>query len=186
MKESLSDFRSKILKLGPRKGYIDRCYGVKEAYRWLRKNRWLNIGKPIDECIYYEIIRRVHNGIIEALLNSDDIKLPCSMGRFMLVKNPNFVTIKNKKIITNRPVDWDATLKLWYEDEESKSKGIVVRQEEEYTYKVMFDKRHAKFKNMAFYIFRTNRSLKKKIKDAVKNGTLDSIIYKKRIKRNKK
>nr|DAU83974.1 MAG TPA: hypothetical protein [Crassvirales sp.] len=34
---------------------------------------------------------------------------------------------KDGEIITNLPIDWDSTLKLWYEDEESYKNKTIVR-----------------------------------------------------------
>jgi len=41
------------------------------------------------------------------------------MGTLEVRKRPTRVAIVDGKLVTNLPIDWDATLKLWYEDEES-------------------------------------------------------------------
>jgi hypothetical protein len=43
--------------------------------------------------------------------------LPHRLGRLEVRKNAASITIKDGKVKTNLPIDWDATLKLWFEDE---------------------------------------------------------------------
>jgi hypothetical protein len=46
----MEDFRRKILKLNePRKHKVRNSLGVYDAYKYIRKNKWFNIGIPLTE-----------------------------------------------------------------------------------------------------------------------------------------
>jgi hypothetical protein len=74
----MEEFRRKILKVnGPRKHKLSNSFGVYSAYKYIRKNKWFNIGKPVSEHDFYSIIRTVNNYLAELLSMGYDIKLPC-------------------------------------------------------------------------------------------------------------
>ena len=72
-----SDFRNKILKVNEhRKQTISGSYGVYDAYRWIRKNGWLNIGRPITTKQFYYIIREINKALSMSTQFDIDIPLP--------------------------------------------------------------------------------------------------------------
>ena len=116
----MDEFRRKILKVDrPRKHKINNSLGVYDCYKTIRKNKWLGIGKPISEHDFYSIIRTVNNYLADLLSKGHDINLPCQMGRLEIRKYDAKITLQEGKIVTNLPIDWDRTLKLWSEDEEA-------------------------------------------------------------------
>ena len=55
------EFISNILKLGnPRKHRVSNSNGSKEAWRWLKKNKWLGL-PPITEGNFGMIINEINN-----------------------------------------------------------------------------------------------------------------------------
>lgn len=77
MKEGIDDFRRRVLKLDqPRKTRINNSIGVYQAYKYIRKNKWFNIGRPLTEHEFYVIIRQVNKYLAEELLQGNDIILP--------------------------------------------------------------------------------------------------------------
>ena len=45
MQQNQNNFRNEVLKVSkPRKQTISGSLGVYDAYSWIRKNNWLNIG----------------------------------------------------------------------------------------------------------------------------------------------
>jgi hypothetical protein len=62
------------------------------------------------------------------------------MGTLEIRKKPARVSIVDGKLVTNLPIDWDATLKLWYEDKESFENKTLVRVESEEIFKVYYNK----------------------------------------------
>lgn len=83
----MDEFRRKILKInGPRKHKINNSLGVYDIYKFIRKNKWLNIGAPVSEHNFYSIIRAVNNSLADLLSKGHDINLPCQMGRLEIRK----------------------------------------------------------------------------------------------------
>ena len=104
-----------------------------------------------------------------------NIKLPHKMGQLELRKSNTNISIKNGKVVNNFPIDWDKTLKLWYEDEEAYKNKTLVKIQEKEIYRVYYNKQKANFKNKSFYEFKLNRDLKIRIKQNVKSNILDAF-----------
>lgn len=172
----MDDFRKDVLKIkGPRKHKVKNSLGVYDAYKYIRRNKWFNIGQPLTEHQFYTIIRTINLFLSDQLLEGHDIQLPCRMGKLELRKNAARINIKDNKVQTNLPIDWDKTLKLWAEDEESYKKRTLIKMEEKEIYKVYYNKSKADFNNKSFFGFNLNRSLKQRLKEQIKNGNLDAF-----------
>lgn len=176
---TLDTFLSSIKKLNQHREHkVTNSIGIYDAYKFLRKNKWLNIGRPLTEHEFYSIIRKVNTYLADRLIHGEDIKLPYRMGKIELRKyNANF-SFDDNKIKTNLPIDWNRTLKLWYEDEESYKKKTLIKMAEKEIFKVYYNKQSAKYNNKAFYEFNVNRELKKKLKERIKEGKIDAFKLK--------
>lgn len=171
----MDEFRRKILKInGPRKHKINNSFGVYNAYKLIRKNKWFNIGKPISEHDFYKIVRTVNNKLADLLSKGHDINLPCQMGRLEIRKYDARITLQGDKVVTNLPIDWDRTLKLWSEDEEAYQKRTLIKREEKEIFKVYYNRGKANYTNKGFFAFDVNRELKKKLKKNIKEGLVDA------------
>lgn len=173
---SLEDFKRTTLKLNePRTHKVTGSLGVYDAYKYIRKNKWFNIGRPLSEHEFYSIIRKVNEYLADSLLRGHDIVLPHKMGRIEVKKYEARITLEGNKVKTNLPIDWDRTLKLWYEDEESYKNKTLIKMEEKEIFKVCYNKSKADFNNKSFYQFDINRDLKRRLKQQIKNGALDAF-----------
>ena len=173
------EFKSRIQHLSsPRKHKVTNSIGVYSAYKFIRKNKWLNIGRPLTEHEFYSIIRKVNDYLADSLLHGEDIKLPHRMGRIELRKYNARINFDGNKVKTNLPIDWDRTLKLWYEDEEAYNEKTLVKVEEKEIFKVYYNKQLADYNNQVFYEFNVNRELKKRLKQRIKKGKLDAFKLK--------
>ena len=169
------NFKKTVLNVeGPRVHKITNSIGVYDAYKWIRKNKWLDIGTPVSEHDFYKIIRSINEQLILLLLSGGNLQLPQRMGTIELRKRPVVYDIKSGKLKVSAPIDWDRTLKLWYEDEESFNKKTLVKMEEKEIFQVYYNKSKATYKNKSFYQFRPNRDLKVQLKHKLKEGTLDA------------
>lgn len=172
----MDDFRRAILKIdGPRKHKVTNSNGVYDAYKYLRKNKWFDIGRPLTEHEFYTIVRQVNNYLADELLHGQDIVLPHRLGRIELRKYDVRMSIKDGKLVTNLPIDWDRTLKLWSEDEEAYKERTLVKVEEKEIFKVFFNRRTANFQNKSFMEFEVNRDLKRGLKQKIKSGAIDAF-----------
>lgn len=172
----MDEFRRKVLKVdGPREHKISNSYGVYDAYKYIRKNKWFDIGQPVTEHQFYSIIRKINNYLADLLLHGHDIKLPCRMGTIEVRKYDASISIKDGKVKTNLPIDWDRTLKLWSEDEEAYKERTLIKMEEKEIFKVFYNRIKADYNNKSFYEFIVNRDLKRRLKQRIKNYNFDAF-----------
>lgn len=173
----MDKFRRDILKIDKSRTHrVRNSNGVYSAYKWIRKNKWLNIGKPLTEHDFYTIIRQVNNYLVDDLLNGEDIILPHKLGSIELRKYNTNVTIRDGKVVANLPIDWDRTLKLWAEDEEAYKEKLLIKMEEKEIFRVFYNKKRATYENKSFMQFEANRDLKRRLKQKIKDKTIDAFI----------
>lgn len=173
----MDEFRRQVLKVdGPRIHKVNNSYGVYDVYKYIRRNKWFDIGQPITEHQFYSIIRRMNNLLADALIHGHDIELPCRMGIIEVRKYDARISIEGGKVKTNLPVDWDRTLKLWSEDEEAYKERTLIKMEEKEIFSIFYNRTAANYKNKSFYEFRPNRQLKLMIKRRIKAGKLDAFM----------
>ena len=172
----MDNFRREVLKVNKSRVHkVKNSLGVYDAYKWLRKNKWLDM-EPISEHDFYAIIRAVNKALAKSFLHLGSINLPLRMGEIILRKYHPSITSQDGKIKTNLPVDWDSTLQLWSEDKESYKKRTLIRLEEKEVFKVLYDKSKALYNNKSFYTLELNRNIKLSLKKQLKNGLLDAFM----------
>ena len=177
----MDEFRRKILKLNKSRTHkVRNSNGVYSAYKWIRKNKWLDIGRSVTEHEFYTIIRQINNLLAENILSGEDIVLPHRLGTIELRKYDTRISICNGKVVTNLPIDWDRTLKLWSEDEEAYKEKTLIKMEEKEIFKVFYNKRTANYENKSFMQFEINRDLKRRLKQRIKNKLVDGFLLSKR------
>ena len=174
----LDEFRKKVVKAEEKKHHfsVTNSNGTKEAWRWIKKNKWLNIGQPITELQLGTIIKAVNLTLQDQLLNGKDITFPNRMGRLEIRKFKAKIQYKDNKLVTNLPVDWKRTINLWWEDSESRELKTLVRYEDSERFAVYFNKEYANFANKSFYKFTPTRPLKKRLRDKIINGEFDALL----------
>lgn len=155
---------------------VKNSYGVYDGFKFYRKNRPKEHKYVLTESQYFSIIRKVNELLGESLINGEDITLPCRLGRLELRKYNTRITIDGKKIKTNLPIDWDRTLKLWYEDEESYKNKTLIKVEEKEIFKIYYNRNIAEYKNKSFYEFNVNRNIKRKLKCNIEDGKIDAFL----------
>ena len=173
MSNSFSEFRKEILKVSkPRNYEITHSYEIRDIYRALRKEKKLSL----NERQFSDIIRGVNKKIAYYLLQEEDIILPHKMGRLELRKRIPELKIKDGKLIAPMPIDWDKTLKLWWEDEEAKTNKQIIRLESKEIFRLNYNKVYASYKNKDYFKLTTNRKFKNALKCRVNEGGLDAYL----------
>lgn len=173
---AFEDFRKSVLKVKSQRNHkIKGSLGVRDAFKWLQKNKLLNIGRSLKEEEFYKIIRTVNNLLAKELLKGKDVKLPQKMGMLEVRKYDTYVRLQDGKIKTNRKVDWNATLKLWYENEEAKEEKLLVRLEDKEVFKIFYNRMIANYKNKTLFQFKPHRELSIKVREAGKEGIIDAF-----------
>lgn len=184
--ESLRDFKRKVRKVNcPRKYKINNSLGVYDGYKYYRKNKPKEKKYVLSESQYFAIIRKINLLLIEELLQGNEITIPNRMGIIELRKfNSNIRIDKDGKVHTNLPIDWNKTLELWYEDEESYKNKTLVKMEETELFKIYYNKSSANYENKSFYEFVFNKDLKVRLKQKIKEGKIDAHLLKRKEKLN--
>lgn len=176
-------FRNETVKAngkGHRVFKISGSWGIYDAYKHIRRNKWYDIGRPVTEKEFYAIVRQINNKLADEIGKGSTVILPSKMGMLELRKEPRGVTFDKKgNMKVTYPVDWQATLKLWFEDEEAREQKLLIRMNSRWVYRVFFNKYKATFNNKMFYDFTLNRFIKKKLKNNINNGLIDSVYDKK-------
>lgn len=171
------EFMTEVKKAGEHRIHkATNSWGVKDAFYFYRKNRPRDSEYVLSESQYLKIIRMVNNILREMIARGMEVTLPEKMGKLELRKSKPIVDFRNGKLRTNLPVDWDSTLKLWYEDEDSYLNKKLVRCESREVFKVYYNKYKADYPNKSFYQFHMNRTLKKGLKQNIKNNELDALL----------
>lgn len=170
-------FESDVKKAGKKRVYkVTGSHGVREAFAYYRANRPRESEYVLSDCQYFSIIRKINDILRKYLADGNEIDLPESMGKLEIRKRPTITEFREGKLYTNLPIDWDSTLKLWYEDEESYSSKRLVRQEVREIFRVFYNKYRADYTNKTFYKFQANRELKKMLSKKIKSNELDAAL----------
>ena len=155
---------------------IKNCYGVKDYYSFYKKNKKKETYK-ITQAEFCKVIRAINTALGEELANGEDIVFPERMGtleaRKYIVK-PSFD--KDGKLKYSAHIDWQATLKLWYEDEESKLNKTLVHVDKRESCKFKYNKKTSIYKNQIYYEFFINRGLYKKVVNRLHNKEIDLFL----------
>lgn len=172
----LQEFQNEVMKKrGKKKMKVSNSWGVYDAYKHIRKHRWYDIGRPLKEKEFYSIIRKINNLLAEEVKNGREISFPCRMGKLELRKLKRGVSLVDGKLRNTYPVNWEETVKLWYEDKEAKERKLLVRNEVDTIYRVRYCKYDATFENKCFYEFSLNRFIKIALKDNINKGKIDTL-----------
>ena len=161
----------------PRNHKVRNSYGVYDGYKYYRKTKPKDSKYVLSESQYFAIIRKINELFVEAILSGEDVVLPCRMGRIELRKSTPNIKLENGKVKANLPIDWDKTLKLWYEDEEAYKNKTLVKIEEKEVYKIYYNRGLAEYTNKSFYLFNFNRDLKRRLKTNIKEGVIDAFNF---------
>lgn len=170
------EFVSQVQKQrAPKQAKVRNSFGVYDCYKAIRKQKWLDIGRPLKEHEFYSIIRSINDLLAEELANGKEVVFPSRMGKLELRKFSNSVSLVDGKIKNTYPIDWENTLRLWFEDEESRNKKTLLRHESEYTFHIKYNKFAANYENQCFYEFSLNRFIKIALKNNILKGKIDTL-----------
>lgn len=173
---TFQEFKKRVQKLnGSRRYKIRNSLGIYDGYKYYRKNKPKDKKYILTESEYFVITRQINLLLGEELLKGNDVVLPKSMGTLEVRKYDTRVSIgKDGEIVTNLPIDWDRTLRLWYEDKESHENKTLVRMEEKEIFKLYYNREKANYNNNSYYQFYFNKDLKIRLKQRIKEGLIDA------------
>ena len=175
---SWEEFRKLAIKAhGKRHHESKNSWKINDAYRWQREKGWKNVPKDITEKEYFKIVKTVNAHLADDLLKGFEVVLPFRMGS--LVPEKFNWTWRNGSVQKrgHGPIDWNATIKLWHEDDEAHENRTLVRFD---TYRMKFsihyDKTHAHYHNRHYFEWLTNRTLKGRLKDKINEDEMEAYL----------
>ena len=173
------DFKNNIVKANTHKVFtVTNSYGIRQAWRYLVKDKKID-QSTISEHKFNEVIKEMHKAFVEYILKGHDIKLPHGMGTLEIRKTVHSPRYKGNKLINPYPIDWNNTLKLWYQDKEAFENKILIRLENKTVFRILYNKKNAQYKNQVYYKFTPARSFKLLLKKQALDNNIDSpLIYK--------
>ena len=175
--QKFKEFIAQVKKVkGNRKHQITNSYGVIDGFNYYKTIKPNNKEYNITIQDYRKLIRQINKRLAEALLEEGQIILPHALGRLEIRKYKPSVKFKNGKILNTMPIDWNSTLSLWHQDEESRNNKQLVRKIESWIYRIHYNRYKADYSNKSFYKFHTNRNLKLKIKNKINEGNLEAFL----------
>jgi len=165
-------------------GKIKAHYGMKDYYKYFIKN---NPDLNINNSVYSNIISDFNNEIINLIIEENlEYILPYIGSSISIKKSKRIPRIVDGKLYNPTPVDWVATNKLWEEDNEARTKKLLVRylnnHTSKYVFNIYFKKYISSFTNKNIYSFVSNRLFKRmlgaRIKDENKDKYDTFLLYK--------
>lgn len=174
---TLSEYKKAVRHVsGPRGHQIKNSWGVRDAFLYAQRNKWFDIGQALPEKTFQKIVRMTSARLAYELMEGRNIMLPENMGEIVLRKLPAYYNFDEEgKPHTNYKVDWDSTLKLWYEDEESRQAKTLVRFPIKDRFFILYNRSNAIFNNKCYAEFRVNRGIRKMLSYNIKQGKVDAF-----------
>ena len=173
---NFEEFRDSVQKKKSQKKFkVKNSFGVYDIFKILRKNKWESIGQPLKEHIFYTIIREINNLLAIELGRGETIVLPARMGRLELRKKSQGVSIVNNYLENTYPINWNNTIRLWFDNAIAKAKRTLLRDEDKVGYFIKYCKYCANYENKSFYQFTLNRFIKRALKENIKRGKIDTL-----------
>ena len=157
---------------------VDSDFGANEYYTYYVKN-----GGTLNRTDFGNILKDLNLAIGEKILDGYSFKMPSRMGVLSITKKKEFVDYKDGKAVTNRPINFKATMDLWAEYPEAKEQKKLVRylnkHSNGYIYKIAFNRFYATFKNKSVYSVQVNRWIKRELARKIFGGfELDALVEK--------
>lgn len=178
---SYKEFLKIVKKVhGPRIHKVKNSWGIYDGFKYYRKNRPKKKEFVLTESQYFQITREINAMLMREITRGNEITFPCRMGLLELRKSTPKVIIRDDKLVNGNVIDWEATLKLWYEDEESYQNKTLVKMEKKEVFQIVYNKYNATYNNKTYYQFEPNRDLKRVLKLKIKEGVVDAFALKKK------
>lgn len=114
---------------GKRVHNATNSYDTKDFYRGYIKGLGKDSKYFVSERKYGEILRVTNDILTGKLLDGYQVVFPYNFGSMQIESFKESFKIVDGKIRTSMMVDWNETLKLWYEDEECRKNKTLVRKD---------------------------------------------------------
>lgn len=174
---TLEEFSVKVRKAGSHEHKITNSYGTYDYYKFYRRTKPKGSKYVLKESQYFSIIRKINTILAERFVKGKEIDFPMRMGTLELRKSIRKPRLgPDGKLIFNNMIDWDRTIKLWYEDPEAFQNKTLIKQESREVFKTFYNKSRASYTNKSVYMFQVNKELKREISKNIRKGIIDAFL----------
>lgn len=160
---------------GPRYHRAANSYDTKDFYRNYIKGLDRQSDLFVTERKYGEIIKATNDIIQERLLDGCQVVFPYGLGSLQIESRENVANIVDGKIHTSYMIDWNETLKLWFENDECRQRKMLVRTDAPLRYVVKYRRPTVPMTNKQYLCFLPCRNLTGKINTKIKEEGLDVV-----------
>ena len=170
---TLAEFSAQVRRVGSHPHKITGSWGVYDYFKFYRRTKPKEKKYILTESQYFAIIRKVNTILAESFVRGKEVHFPMRMGTIELrktLKKPRLGP--DGKVIFHTLIDWDKTIKLWYEDPEAYKNKTIIRQESREVFKTFYNKARATFENKSVYMFQLNKELKREISKNKRKGII--------------
>ena len=178
MKQTFEDYLKEVQNVhGSRKHKISGSKNTIDGLRYYRKIRPREKEFVLTDKEYLSIIREMNNLVVDYLIENKSIRLPAGFGKLEVVKYETKSWIdEDGRFMSTKKIDMNSTLKLWYDDEESRLNKTLVRYDDEFIFRFYYPQRGRMYKYNGYYSIRFNRNLQQKLKLAIQAGNYDTYL----------
>lgn len=178
-KQEYTTYLSTIKKVKQsRKHKITNSLGVKDGLKYYRNTKPKELKYKLTDSQFYAIIRKTNLLLQDRILQGLDIKFPSKMGKLELRKYDREVKFVDGKLKINLPIDWNKTIKYWYDNEEAHKAKKLLRIEQSEIFTILYNKKKANYNNKIYYKFKVNKQLRVKLQQKVRNNEVDAFSLK--------
>lgn len=177
MEQTLSAFRRAIRGPQTPKQEVRNSWGVYDYYKYYRKTKPKGHEYVLSESQYFAIIRKVNQKLTSDILNGETVTLPYNMGQIEAFKKSFTTRLWKGRVITNRPIDWDRTMQLWYEDKEAYKRKDIIYYDSDERVLITYNTTKATYVNKIFYQFRPVKETRKGLKQLRRTNGFTNIPY---------
>ena len=172
------------------KGKLNSDFGVKDYYSYYKHTVWRYQGGKtqrgtfrkrmnkngkwtISPVLYRKILCSINLLLLEATLKGEDIELPVDFGTIYARHIPVYIKLDEEgNVKTNRAINWNGTLKLWYEDKEARQNGQLVLQDN-CTKKPYIGLMFGDFTNKKFFHLQPSTTIMRKVAKDMQQGLIN-------------
>lgn len=177
MEITLKEFKKQHKKVSDKRNHkIINSLGIRQAFLFVQRNKWFDIGQVLKESQFQQIVRQVNTLLAYEIMEGNEVVFPQKMGSIELRTLQARPTIEDGKLRISYPVNWDETLKLWYEDSEAYNNKILVYFDNPKGFKLVYNRAKANYNNKSFYQFSVNRDIKCIINRRIKQGKISDAF----------
>lgn len=177
MMKTFEEFKKEVCKSDNPIMNITNSVGVRQGFLFLQKRKWKDVGRPITEKQFQQIVRSVDKELSDVFIKNRILTFPLGMGTLEARSSSTKARYNSEgKLIIPKQVNWNETLKLWYTDPEAFESRILVRSNSPIKFDIVFEKSNLPINNKNFFNFYLNRTALRTISSMIRERLIETYL----------